>query len=186
MPSLSELRQWILKSDHESEWHRIPGPSFLGELSVERQVEFDEDGAPVREQWVPQFRTHEGFAVYTLEVNLAIGWMIDGEPLGRDDPLEPWARGFVDPRLVDYVVDVFWCGQLVDRVDAVLLDGALLPQPEDHYEELEPQRFQYVDSTVPDWVAAVCRLAHHLGGRPIDTYESHIRRAGIRVVGTAP
>lgn len=117
MTTLDEIRQMILKSDRESDWHDIVVGTYFREVPL-----VDDD----------TFEWHNEMIVYRPDVDLTIQWGMRSRRLDHVTTAEQlWDEHgrFPDPAAHVEHADVFWRGNLIDRVELVTVDGgrALLP-----------------------------------------------------------
>jgi hypothetical protein len=166
----------ILTSTDASAWHQ-PG------------------GFPTYHDWISPLvdnqpvGVHTHYAVYRPDVRLTAAWGMDvpGDNNPHDPAAAPWAS-FTGPRVGSVLVDVFYCGGLVERlVGAEVDDGrALLPYPRSH---ALAEYSDYLDRDKPTpplgWSVTAyqrdaVRLFHELQHGP-GTYDDYIRRSGFVV-----
>lgn len=114
---LEELRQTIIESDREHDWHDIITGTYFSEVP-----DVDND----------TFEWHQSMIVYKEDVDLSIQWGMDARGMDHVKTADQiWREHghFPDMEARVELADVFWRGALVDRVQLVVVDGgrALLP-----------------------------------------------------------
>lgn len=113
--TLDELRQLIIESDREHDWHRLPaGPYFTDAPDI------DED----------TFRQHDELLVYRHDLDLTVQWGLEWGDGERKQVSDYWHDvTFPDMSVKVCFADVFWRRSLVDRVEILAVDGhrAYLP-----------------------------------------------------------
>jgi len=99
---LDELRE-LLTTSSAADWHTLSG------------------------------RGNEHTAAYRANLRVTIEWGMDASELAKEmtNALTPWASSFSDSSVDPTLLQVFYCGSLVDRYRCAYVDGhrAILPQP---------------------------------------------------------
>lgn len=177
MPSLDEIREMVMKSNLEEDWHTIgcwgggSGPSFLDQFA---QVNQYVDGEPIASI---EHDAHGLIGVYrpAVELRVAYGLDIDDRAQLHFDGLH-----FADESVTGKIIDFFWNGALVDRVHTISVDGgrAVLPRPSGREDEVEEAPGLY---TVTGWEYSAARLAHSLERVP-DSFDQYFDQAGFKVI----
>lgn len=164
--NLFNLRD-LIAGTHDNQWHSIPdGPFF-------RNAPYHGDDS-YRSQ-------HYSRAVLIDDIAVSIEW---GLPT-RDAENEAghlWAKGggFPDPHVYSFWIDVFYAGELVDRIRAYNVDGgrAYLPPYKQHRTDCgDPDDFTNATwrFTVGEWDDALTRLVNELSGLRYDEYLARAR-----------
>lgn len=176
---LDDVRAILISSSPE-DWHQPGGwPTYHDWLSP--LVDGDPPGV------------HDQYAVYRPDVRLTAAWGMDtpGDTNPHDPDAAPWAT-FADRKVTSVLVDVFYCGALVERLDGAVVDGghALLPYPKAH---ALAEVSDYLDRDKPSppfgWSVTsyqrdAIRLFHALQHR-LDSYTDYVARAGFVVDDSA-
>lgn len=160
---LDEIRELIITSDRETDWHNVAIGSYFKEVP-----DVDED----------TFEWHDSLIVYREDVDLSIQWGMRSRQLNHIEQAEQLWREqgrFPDPKAEAVHADVFWRGSLVDRVQLVYVDGhrALLPVGDqralnyDHSKAPSEQTVEWKYSATR-WEAGIARLLD--GNRDFDRY----------------
>jgi hypothetical protein len=170
----------ILTSSTPDDWHQPGGwPTYHDWLAPLV------DGQPIG--------VHEQYAVYRHDVRLTAAWGMEtpGDNNPHDPDAAPWAT-FADRTVYSVLVDVFYCGALVERLDAAVVDGgrALLPYPRTHA-LAEVSDYLSRDKPSPPFGWSVTsyqrdalRLFHGLQHGPT-SYADYVARSGFVVDDSA-
>jgi hypothetical protein len=137
--NFNELRRTIINSD-SSEWHRILrlGPTY--------RDRFGSWSSPSEGTSGIDTDSHSIVVVYKPDIDLTIAYgMSESMHSSRDELTFKWSEAFPDKSIREIsLVDVFWRGSLVDRVNYAYVDGArgILPLGEGH-QGLRITRYDY-------------------------------------------
>lgn len=114
---LDELRTLVSESS-EGDWHRIAkvGPTY--------RDRFESWSSPADGTSGVEHDGHTEVAIYRPDVDLAIAYGMPESRHDRDLAFK-WASTFPDSNINEIkLIDFFWRGSLVDRLNYVYIDGA--------------------------------------------------------------
>lgn len=122
-------------------------------------------------------------AVWAEDVSIALEWGLPTRE-AQDEPGHLWAKdnGFPDPHVYSFWIDVFFQGELVDRVRAFDVDGgrAYLPRYNQHRTDDGP-RDDYKHATwaftVDPWPYTLTKLVDSLSNK--GEFDSYFARASF-------
>lgn len=136
--NFEELRDTIAKSK-KTDWHKINriGPTYRDRFGYWTGA----DGSGVTVD------SHVTVAVYRPDIDLTIAYGMSEtqNESGGNEPDFKWSEAFPDKKVREIsVLDVFWGGSLVDRLNYVYVDGArgILPLGSGH-QGLRITRYDY-------------------------------------------
>lgn len=155
---LEELRQLIIDSDRERDWHDIIIGTYYTEVP-----NVDDD----------TYEWPHSMIVYRDDVDLTIQWGLPARRLRHvTTARQLWDEhgAFPDPSARTELADIFWRGNLVDRVELAVVDGgrATLPVGSsqvigyDHSRSAEEQEIRRV-YWATQFQVAVARLLDTVG-----------------------
>ncbi len=171
--TLAELRDILRRSD-VGDWERLPsggsyGPTYLNA--------FEELRGSGDAHWL-EVESHHSRATYRADVSLGIAWGL----ARRDDRrVFEWLK-FPERDSSPQVLDVLWCGSLVDRYLGLVVDGgrAVVPYPTGEHEQSDVDDAALTRYVVTETQDSVWRLANGLSGNA--DYDDYRARVPFEVV----
>lgn len=135
--TLDELRDLITDSTAD-DWHRIIkiGPTYRDRFGAWSSPADNTSGL--------EHDTHPDIAVYRPDIDLTIAYGMAENQHDRNELTFGWTSAFPDSKIHQInLVDFFWRGSLVDRLNYVHVDGArgILPLGSGH-QGLEITRYE--------------------------------------------